>query len=80
MPKIPAEDPIIGWLVPFGQSFHVIGACCIDSSVLASAAQVSLHNVLPYRQSCMGCGATLVKGQSSAWPVLFDGSASQLCR
>jgi len=61
----------IGNLTPEGTGYAVVGPCCKDKREVQ--APIYAVNILPYRQTCVCCGKTLVEGQSPAWPVLFDG-------
>lgn len=62
----------IGNLTPEGDHYAVVGPCCKNKREVQ--APIYAVNILPYRQSCICCGRTLVEGQSPAWPELFDGT------
>ena len=65
------DSELIGYL--FNGS-TVVGRCCIATSTLHWVTRVPMFhgNVYPYRQTCHTCGATLVEGQTPAWPELFS--------
>lgn len=70
----------VGYLKPRRGGYEVICPQCdkvIRDEALASGERAVAYtpiykeNIYPYRQRCSGCGETIVKGQSTAWPELY---------
>lgn len=67
---------VVGYLVAFPSFTGVCCQACLDGSDVADANDpkpVAIHrvNVGPYKQTCHGCGATLVEPRTPIWPELF---------
>lgn len=70
------DNDRVGYLIAFPAFTGVCCQECLDGSDMADAKDprpVAIYrvNVGPYKQTCHGCGKTLVEPRSPIWPELF---------